>query len=234
MNDWIHQTLQPGQTGFTVLGAVFLLGIIGSLASCCNPAIIGGISGYSGMIGSDPATKRRIILQGVSLLTGTVVSMAILGGLSGFVSAWLLRTVGNSWKIIAAAVSIFFGLYAMELLPFRIPTLKLQSGSTGKGFWGSLLFGFALGGVSTSCGIVCNPIFPLVLGVSFIKGNFIWGILILTLFGIGYGLPLALLLVGVGFGVGKLSSAFSGWNRVIRYVAGILLLGIGFYFLWTL
>lgn len=234
MSDWIHQTLQSGQVGFAFLGAVFLFGIIGSLTACCNPAIIGGISGYSGMVGSDPAVKRRIILQGISLLAGTVISMAILGGLSGFVSAWLLRTVGNSWKIIAAAFSIFFGLYAMELLPFRIPALKAKPASTGRGFWGSLVFGFALGGVSTSCGIVCNPIFPLVLGASFIQGSLLWGILILTLFGIGYGLPLAAVLVGVGFGVGKLSSAFSGWSQIIRYAAGVLLVGIGFYFLWTL
>ena len=50
----------------------------------------------------------------------------------------------------------------------------------------------------------------------------------------GYSLPLAVAMVGIGLGMDKLSSVAKTLSVIMKYVAGFLLLGIGFYLLITI
>ena len=48
MTEWVNQVLIGEHTGILVLLAVFSLGLASTFTSCCNPAILAGLAGYSG------------------------------------------------------------------------------------------------------------------------------------------------------------------------------------------
>lgn len=232
MQEWIDQVINSDNISFSVLIAGFLLGALAAITSCCNFAVIGAVVGYSGSI-SVSQKKKSIVTSGLAFLLGTVISLAIIGGLTGYISNFIGESMGNYWKIFAGVISIFFGLATMNALPFKLPSVTFSK-SKGSGFFSSLIFGLMIGGLSTACNAACNPIFPIVLGAAFIKANFIWGMAILLSFALGYGLPLAAGMIGIGLGLGKLSKTFNTFNIAIKYIAGIILIVIGFYFLITL
>ena len=216
----------------TILIAVFLLGVIGVVTCGCNLAIIGVVAGYTGSIGSTCKTKI-ILWSGVFFLVGAVISMAIIGSIIGYASELLNDSLGRYWQIAAGLISIFFGLYTMELLPFKIPGISVKQNTWAKDILSSMLFGLTIGGLATAFNSCCNPVFPIVLAASFVKGSMIWGMLMLVAFALGYGLPLAAAMVGLGLGLGKASKTVSGFGKVIRYIGGIALIALGFYFLLT-
>ena len=233
MNVGIHQVLQSDHAGIMVLLAVFLLGLASTVSSCCNPAILAGLAGYSGMIGT-LSRSRALIYNALFFLAGTVISMAIIGGLAGSLSQVLVASIGKYWKIAAGVIIIAFGLYSLDLLPFNIPEIKFSNRAAGSGLLGSAIFGLALGGASVACGTCCNPFFPLVLSAAFLKGSMVWGIILFSVFGLGYGLPLAAAVVGIGAGFGGLSTWLLKYMKYIRTTIGILMLVIGFYMLITI
>jgi cytochrome c biogenesis protein CcdA len=160
--------------------------------------------------------------------------MATIGALFGYASQLISNSFGNYWKIAAGLIAIFFGLYSMNLMPFTLPGLSIKTNQTQKGVFSAILFGLAIGGLSTALNSCCNPIFSVILAASFVKGSAIWGLVMLSVFACGYGLPLAAAIVGFGLGLGKISKTLSIVSTVITYIGGITLLILGFYFLLTI
>ena len=233
MEEWIKQVLNSDTTSASLLPAVFLLGFLGAFTSCCNFAVIGAVAGYSGTL-SGENRKKTLFVSSLSFFIGTVVSLCIIGALTGFISNVIMASFGKYWKVIAGILAIFFGLTTLNWLPFRLPSISLGKKQNGNGFLSALIFGLVIGGLSTACNACCNPLFPVVLGASFLKGGIIWGIIILLFFAIGYSLPLAVTMLGIGFGVDKLSSVAEKISLVVKYFAGLLLITIGFYLILSL
>ena len=140
MNTWISQVLSNEHATLTVLIAVFLMGMISVVTCGCNFAIIGVVAGYSGASASIDKTKT-VWLRGISFLIGGIVSMAVIGTLFGYASTWISDSLGNYWKIAAGLISIFFGLYSMELLPFKLPGISIKAHQTQRGIFSAILFG---------------------------------------------------------------------------------------------
>ena len=233
MEEWIRQVASSDVTSFSVLPATLLLGFLASFTSCCTVPVIGAIAGYSGMLGGE-GRKKTILISTLAFFVGTVVSLSIVGALTGLVSKAVIAGIGNYWKIAAGILTIFFGLSTLNWLPFRMPSVKFSTKGTGDGVLSALLFGLAIGGLSTACNACCNPLFPIVIGASFLKGGVLWGALILAVFALGYSFPLAVAMLGIGLGMDKLSSVAKTVSLVLKYIAGFLLLGTGFYLLITL
>jgi cytochrome c biogenesis protein CcdA len=199
----------------------------------CNFAIIGVVAGYSGA----SASKDRpgmAWLKGITFLIGGVISMALAGTLFGYASSWVSASFGSYWKIAAGLISILFGIYSMDLLPFKLRGFSIGNDQTGQNILSAILFGLAIGGVSVTMNSCCNPIFPVILAASFVKGSAVWGLMMLTAFGLGYGLPLAATIVGFGLGLGKITKSLSLFATIVKYAGGILLIGLGFYFLLSI
>jgi cytochrome c-type biogenesis protein len=233
METWIHDVLNSGQAGISVLAALFLLGMIGVVTCGCNYAIFAVVAGYSGAQSSGSKAKT-LIISGASFLLGAVIAMAAIGALFGYAGDLISNSFGNYWKVAAGLLCIFFGLYSMDLLPFDLPAFKFNRVTRKPGVLPAILFGLIVGGLATAFNTCCNPLFPIILAASFVKGSTLWGLLMLTSFALGYAFPLALGLVGIRLGVGKLSAAVSAAGNVIKYAGGILLVLMGFYFLLTL
>lgn len=232
MEAWISQVLSNDHASVIVLIAVLSMGILSVFTCACNFAIIGVVAGYSG---ASPVTGKSnmMIWKGLAFLLGTIISMSLIGALFGFAGKWVSESLGSYWKIAAGLVAIVFGLYSMELMPFKIPGISLKKAESQQTMFTAIIFGFAVGGLSAACNSCCNPFFPVILAASFVKGSAMWGFVMLTTFALGFGLPLAAMIVGISLGLGKISAALSMVVKIAKYIGGIALVALGFYLLLT-
>lgn len=230
MQEWIHQVLESPALDVTVLAAAFLLGTLGAVGNCCGLPILAAIAGYSGIQSGLP-DRRQVVFSGLFFMLGAIAAMAVLGAITGFVSQTLGSTLGVYWKVFAGLVMIVFGLMALNLLPFALPSFGAGLAMRPAGMTKSMIYGLALGGGTTACSVGCNPVLPIVLGVVTLQGQTAWGAAILGAFAIGYSLPMAAGLIGLGLGLGKLANVMQRLVPIIRTFAGLLLIGVGFYLL---
>jgi len=233
METWINQVIGSEHATITVLIAVFLMGMISVVTCGCNFAVIGAVAGYSGVTSGGNRTKP-VFIRGIAFLVGGVVSMALIGTLFGYAGQWISDSFGNYWKIAAGLILIIFGLYSMDQLPFKMPGINIKPGHSEQNIFSAILFGLAIGGLTSALNSCCNPLFPVILAASFVKGSALWGLMMLTVFALGYGLPLTAMMVGLGLGLGRVSKTLSIVGTVVKYAGGIALIILGFYFLLTL
>ena len=233
MNTWLNQVLSNEHATLMGLIAVFVMGMISVVTCGCNFAIIGVVAGYSSASSTGNKTKT-VVLRGLAFLLGGVISMALIGALFGYAGQWISNSFGNYWKIAAGLIAIFFGLYSMDLVPFKLPGLSIKPGQSHQNIFSAILFGLAVGGLSSALNSCCNPLFPVILAVSFVKGSALWGLMMLTAFSLGYGLPLATMMVGLSLGLGKASKTLAIVGTIVKYAGGIALVALGFYFLLTI
>lgn len=233
MEAWIQQVLSSDQAGYTVLIGVFLFGIISVFTCACNFSIIAIVAGYSGTIGASSKTKV-VIFNSLLFFTGMLISMSVIGGIIGYASELISSSFGNYWKIAAGIVSVFFGLFTLDVLPFKMPNITLNPSRRKSGIFSSVIFGLTIGGLTLATGTCCNPVFPIILAVSFVKGSLIWGVLLLFFYALGYGLTFTAIMIGIGLGFGKTSRTFTKFGNVLKYAGGIIMLVVGFYLLVTI
>lgn len=230
MNTWINQVLSNEHATVMVLIAVFLMGMISVVTCGCNFAIIGVVAGYTGA-SSSSGKIGSVFLRGFSFLIGAIISMALIGSLFGYAGELISDSLGNYWKIAAGLIAILFGLYSMELVPFKLPGFSIKTNDSRQNIFSAIIFGLAVGGLSAACNSCCNPFFPVILAASFVKGSAVWGFIMLTTFALGFGLPLAVMIVGVSLGLGKISKTLSLIATIVKYIGGITLVAFGFYLL---
>jgi len=233
MNEWITSVLSSDQAGIIVLAAVFLLGIISVFTCVCNFAVIGAVAGYSGTLGATGKTKM-IVASSIFFLLGNVIAMSAIGCLIGYASEFVGAATGDYWKIAAGIILILFGVYILDILPFKIKSISPDFQNKRSGMTGAILFGFLMGSITPLAGLCCNPLFPIVAAASFVKGSMLWGFFMLFFFALGHGIILAVAMLGVGLGVGKISNILTKSATVIKYTGGITLIVLGFYFLLTI
>jgi cytochrome c biogenesis protein CcdA len=233
MIEWINSVIGSDQAGIVALAAVFLLGIISVFTCACNFAAIGVMAGYAGTLGATGKTKT-IVASSVFFLLGTVIALSAVGCLIGFAAEFVSASMGDYWKIAAGIIAILLGVYTLDILPFKIKGISPNFQNKKSGIAGAVLFGFIMGGATSLGGLCCNPIFPIVMGASFLKGSTLWGLALLFFYALGYGVTLAAAMLGVGLGLGKISKILSKSAVVIRYVGGITLIVLGFYLLLTI
>jgi len=233
MNEWVQSVVNSDQAGIVAISAVFLLGIISVFTCACNFAIIGAVAGYSGALGATGKT-RAVVASSLSFLLGNVISMSVIGCFVGFASEFVGVAMGSWWKIGAGIILILFGVYILDILPFKFSGFSFNFQNKKTGITSGMLFGFVIGGVLPLSSICCNPIFPIVVAASFVKGSMLWGFFLMFSFALGHGITLAAAMLGTGLGVGKISNLLTKFATVIKYAGGITLIVLGFYFLLTI
>ena len=177
------------------------------------------------------SSKRSQILFSLAFLMGSIISLAVIGALMGYIGSAVVEAVGTFWKIAVAILLILFGLLSLGLVPIKIPQLNVKSNK--KGFIPGFILGLFTGGLSLVTNICCNPFLPIVLGASFVKASAIWGTLILVSYAIGYSLPFTIAIAGIQMGFGKISNKMKNDSKIITYVAGVIMILSGFYLIYT-
>ena len=230
MQEWIARVIDAPEFGIAVLPAVFLLGMISAVGSCCNYALLAAVAGFAGS--REDIRKKNIWLAGISLMGGAIISLAVLGTLAGHLGGMVGSNFGRYGTVVAGLVIILFGLGALKLFPFRLPSFKLRENNRPRGTFGAAVIGLAVGASSISCTMICcGPLLPVVLGLALIMGESIWGALIMTSFAVGYSLPLAAMMAGISFG--RLTLVTGRAVPIVRSVAGVVMIVAGFWMLLT-
>ncbi len=232
MEEWIKQVFEAPEFGLMALPAGLLFGLVTSFACIgCSAPLIAAVIGYAG---SQEANQRRetFLIAGFFML-GTVFAFSAAGWAVGFIGQ-SMSAFGFWGKIVIAILAIFLGVVALNIIPFRLPSLSPASGKLPPGMLGASLFGLGVGVVSVTYTMgCCGPVLlPVVLGVAALKGEGIWGALILAVFAIGYGLPLMAAILGIG--IGKSANFFQKIAGPIQKFSGVLLIAAGIWLLFTL
>lgn len=212
------------------IGLLFALalGAVSAAAStCCTLPALGLVAGYSGA--KVQATKKDLVKSALLFMLGTIISLMIIGAISGFVGQVAQNTLGRYWKIFAGIIAVILGLGSLKLLPFNISFGKISTSKKEAGPIGQILTGIALGGIVAVSSLPCNPGIFIVMGAAILQGAVLWAICLLGFYAIGFALPLGLLMLGIS--LGNFSLASKGMDKALRWISGGILIVIGFYFL---
>lgn len=229
---WVTDALQGASMGPAALPLAFLLGLVSAVTSaCCTLPAMGMLVAYSGT--QQNVNRRASLVSAVWFLIGTTLALIILGFVAGLVGQAAQAFLGRYWKLFAGVVAVLFGLATLKMLPFKLPSRAQKEGdsSPSGSKMGAALGGLFLGGGVAACSLPCNPGIFIVIGASILMGKLLWGMVLMALFAVGFSLPLAAILFGVSFG--KASIKMQKADAAIRAVAGVLLIGAGFYLLAT-
>jgi thiol:disulfide interchange protein DsbD len=211
----------------------FGIGFLLSFTPCVLPMIpilVGAIVGQSGQ----QPTKMRAGMLSASYVLGTGVVYSVAGWLAGASGAQLQAYTQNAWGIGIVVVILLllalsmFGFYEIQM-PSAIQS-KLQMKSQNlKG--GSMAGTFFLGTVSALIvGACVTPLLMLVLGIAIQTGDPVLGASMM--FAMAWGMGVVLITVGVG--AGHLLPKAGGWMDIIKYVFGVLLIGVAIYLMTPL
>jgi cytochrome c biogenesis protein CcdA len=216
--DGFSKALMAGD--MVVLPLALAAGLIAGVNPCClalYPAAAGACCSAQGQV------KIRTAWNAAAFVLGIAVAGAALGLLAVYIGR--VAAVGTPFKYAIAFLLILMGVYRLGWirLPLRIP-LTVRPGLSGA-FGTGLLLALVIG----PCG---TPVLASLLSFVAYKQSFMYGGLLLFLYGVGNGLPLML----VGTTAGGMLKRLEG-SRLANWIdpaVGVLLILLGFYLLWRI
>jgi cytochrome c-type biogenesis protein len=205
---------------------VFAGGVVTSIGPC-NIATIPLIVGYVG--GSHDLPRRRAFILALAFAIGLAltfmllgVGAALIGGLIGASTRW--------WYYLVAGICFFIGLNMLGVLKLNLPLwfggLRERIGL--KGIPGALALGLVSGLVASQC---ATPVLAAILTYVMAKGALVYGAALLFVYALGRGVPVVL--AGTFTGVLKSFQKLGRWSEVIEKVSGMIVIGVGLYFVWV-
>lgn len=237
--DWFRSLLDGASAAFdradagpVAIPLAFVLGLLSAVVSaCCTLPVLSIVVGYAGTR-ADRGIRAKVLSAGTFAL-GAALALVILGGVAAAIGQAAQSTLGRYWKLFAGIFAILMGLGSLNLLPFNplASGRKLRVDPPRNGWLGALAFGLVGGGAVTVCSLACNPGIFIILGAAMLQGFTLWMAGILVAYALGFSLPLGALMLGVSFATAAVK--FKGMEAGVRRVAGLVLVAVGFYFLWT-
>jgi cytochrome c-type biogenesis protein len=213
---------------FSLLGIAlaFLGGLLTSLGPC-NIATIPLIIGFVG--GSHSLPRRQSFAISLAFAAGLAVTFMLLGVAAALIGG--LIGVGARWSYyLVAAVCFLMGLQMLGLIRLQIPMwfAGLRERIGLKGIPGALALGLVSGLVASQC---ATPVLAAILTYVMAKGALVYGAALLFTYALGRGVPVVL--AGTFTGALKNFERMGRWNGYAEKVSGLIILGVGFYFLWV-
>lgn len=207
-------------------------GFISFISPCVLPLIPGYLSFISGVSVADmsAAEKRGEVLRKVALssfifVLGFSAVFITLGASATAVGKFLLSNKIGLFNRIAGVIIVILGLHVMGLV--RIPFLnyekRFQARSKPLGALGTFLVGIAFAFGWTPC---IGPILGGILGLAANQGTVAQGMLLLTFYSLGLGIPFLITAISFNWFLG-FSGFFKKHFRSIEVASGLLLVGIG-------
>ncbi|MGH8398131.1 MAG: protein-disulfide reductase DsbD [Gammaproteobacteria bacterium] len=226
--DRLAKLIRSGNLAWVLL--VFLgLGLALTFTPCVLP-MIPIIAGLIAGQHQKPSTARAFSLSLVYViamaLTYTVagIVVALIGAnvQAWFQNPWIVSIFSLIFVLLALSM---FGLYELQM-PSAIQTRLVGLSNTQKG---GAFVGVGIMGVLSA--LIVGPCItaPLVAALLVIgqSGDPVRGGLSLFALGIGMGIPLLI----VGTSAGKLVPKAGAWIQSVKYVLGVILLGVAIWFL---
>ena len=203
----------------------FLGGIFTSLGPC-NIATIPLVVGYVG--GSHDLSRSRSFILSLTFAVGLALTFmflglaaALIGGLIGASSRW--------WYYLVAAICFIIGLNMLGVFRLNMPMVfsGLRERIGLKGIPGALALGLVSGLVASQC---ATPVLVAILTYVMAKGALLYGAALLFVYALGRGVPVVL--AGTFTGALKNFQKLGNWSEVIEKASGVIIIGVGLYFIW--
>lgn len=205
---------------------VFLGGVVTSIGPC-NVATIPLIVGYVG--GSTHLSRGRSFVLSLAFAIGLAITFMMLGVVATLVGG-LIGGTSRVWFYVVAGVCFLIALHILGALSLpEIPGLGCLREQIGfKGVLGALALGLVSGLVASQC---ATPVLAAILAyVMARQGALAYGAALLFVYALGRGVPVVL--AGTFTGILKQLQSFGRWSTVIEKASGVIVLGVGLYFLW--
>ena len=203
-------------------------GFLSFLSPCVLPLVPGYVSLMSGVSverlkEGDSQATRAVVLNAVIFILGFSLVFIAMGASASAVGSFLNEYRSILYKI-AGVIIILFGVFLLGLL--KIPALyreKRYQGEVGRGKASTFLLGLAFAFGWTPC---IGPILGALLVLAATKETVTEGVLLLTVYSLGLGIPFFL----TALGLNKFLSFYKGFRRYLHWVerfAGVLLVVVG-------
>jgi cytochrome c-type biogenesis protein len=215
------------QTGpLTAFLLVFLGGIVTSIGPC-NVAMVPLVIGYVG--GSANLSRGRSLVLSLTFAVGLAITFMLLGVVAALVGG-LIGGTSRVWYYIVAAVCLVIGLHILGAisLPQLTGLNRLRDKVSLKGLPGALALGLVSGLVASQC---ATPVLAAILTYVMAQQDaLVYGAALLFIYALGRGVPVVL--AGTFTGAVKQLQSLGRWSPVIEKTSGVIILGVGLYFLW--
>ncbi len=204
---------------------VFLGGVVTSIGPC-NIATIPLIVGYVG--GSHNLTRTRSFVLSLAFAIGSALTFMLLGVAAALIGG-LIGTTTRWWYYLVAAICFVIGLNMLGVLKLNMPMMfgGLRERIGLRGISGALALGLVSGLVASQC---ATPVLAAILTYVMVKGALVYGAALLFVYALGRGVPLVL--AGTFTGALKNFQKLGRWSEVIEKASGLIIIGVGLYFLW--
>lgn len=207
-----------------VLAALFA-GMVSFLSPCVLPLVPGYVSYITGnMDRSGVAARSNALLLSLCFVAGFATIFIALGASATALSRLLL-----SWRyeanIVGGAIVIVFGVFTTGLvgLPWLSQDLRYHGALKGGGPAGAYVLGLAFGFGWTPC---IGPILGAILTVSATSDAAGSGILLLSIYSAGLGVPFLLTATFADSLTARLKH-MRRLGRVLQILAGIVMILMG-------
>ncbi|MDT8376739.1 MAG: cytochrome c biogenesis protein CcdA [Mariprofundaceae bacterium] len=217
----------------TLIGA-FMAGLLSFLSPCVLPLVPAYLSFISGTSvnalrahgdQANHSVRKHAVIQSLWFILGFSLVFIALGASASWLGQWLLEHM-NSLGKAAGAVIFIFGLHYAGVIriPFLLVDVHLDTSKVeAKSGIGALALGSAFAFGWTPC---VGPILGAILAVAGAQSEVGKGILLLTTYSIGLGIPFLLAALA--------TDAFLNWSQrfkrhlhAVEITSGILLMLVG-------
>ncbi len=212
----------------SILG--YLLVFSGGVATSigpCNMAMIPLIIGYMG--GNHQQSRFRTFSISLAFTLGLAITFVLLG----MVAATIGGLMGGStriWYYLVTLVCFLIGLQMLGVIHLEMPLWfgGLREKIKIRGIPGAFLLGLVSGLVASQC---ATPVLAAILTYLMAqKASLLYGALLLFIYALGRGIPI--LLAGTFTGILRSFLNAGKWSSMTEKAGGVILIGVGVYFLW--
>ncbi len=204
---------------------VFLGGVVTSLGPC-NVATIPLIVGFVG--GSRDVSRGRAFVLSATFAVGLAITFMLLGVVAALVGG-LIGGTSRVWFYVVAGVCLVIGLQMLGVIHLSAPMWPggLRERIGLRGVPGALALGLVSGLVASQC---ATPVLAAILTYVMAEGALLYGAVLLLVYALGRGVPVVL--AGTFTGVVKRLQAAGRWTGAIERGSGLMMVGVGLYFVW--
>jgi cytochrome c-type biogenesis protein len=214
------------QGALLVFALVFLGGIVTSIGPC-NIAMIPLLVGYVG--GTATPTRGRAFALSLGFAIGLATTFMILGVIAALLGSAFTGLQGWGYYLVAI-VCFALALNMLGALEINIPggAARLRERIGWRGLPGALALGLVSGLVASQC---ATPVLLAILTYVMVQQAAIgYGAALLFVYALGRGVPIVL--AGTFTGALKRLRQAGRWSAALETASGVIMMGVGFYFLW--
>jgi cytochrome c-type biogenesis protein len=213
------------------LFTAFLFGILSFLSPCVLPLVPGYISFISGLsfeeLRETTSAKKFLIktlLSSLFFVLGFSIVFVALGASATAIGKFLSDNMNVIAKV-AGVVIVLFGLHMTGILKIKFLNYEAKLKTTGKplGLVGAFIIGFAFAFGWTPC---IGPVLATILVLASQQETVKQGILLLSVYSLGLGIPFLLTSLSVNFFF-KWFSKVRRYLNIVEIVSGVILILLG-------